>query len=273
MAKTAKADAMRATLCALALLALAGCADPGPRTRLNWPVPTYYTVVVRPGDRVSDIAARYDVSSGAILRMNDLQARSAIYPGEILRIPPGSRATREVVMHEATGTRIYAEPRTRDAAVTSAPLRPVHVTRNDEPPLPQSVEPALDVSGLHFIWPVNGTIIDSFGGMAGGERNDGINIAAPLGEPIRASQSGTVSYAGNELRSYGNLILIKHDGGYITAYAHAQSIAVAKGQHVDQGQVIGTTGTTGDVTQPQVHFEIRRDSHPVDPKLLLVASR
>jgi len=266
---------MRAALCALVLLVLAGCADPGPQTRLNWPVATYYTVVVRPGDRVSDIAARYDVSSGAILRMNDLQARSEIYPGEVLRIPPGSRATRDVVMHEATGTRIYAEPRTRDAAVTSAPLRPVRVARNDvpPPPPPQPVETAQDVSGLRFIWPVSGTIIDGFGGMAGGERNDGINIAAPLGAPIRASQSGTVSYAGNELRSYGNLILIKHDGGYITAYAHAQSIAVAKGQHVEQGQVIGTAGTTGDVSQPQVHFEIRRDSRPIDPKSLLVASR
>jgi len=274
---------MRATVCGLAVLLLAACADPGPRTHLNWPVATYYTVVVRPGDRVGDIAARYDVSPGAILRMNDLQARSEIYPGEILRIPPGNRATREVVLHEASGTRIYAEPRSRDAIVTTALPRPVRVAANNAQPKPQSwwapapqpqtVEPAQDVSGSHFIWPVSGTIIDGFGGMATGERNDGINIAATLGAPIRASQSGVVSYAGNELRSYGNLILIKHDGGYITAYAHAQSISVAKGQHVDQGQIIGTAGATGDVTQPQVHFEIRRDSRPVDPKPLLVASR
>jgi len=272
---------MRALVCAFAVLVLAACADSGPQTHLDWPVATYYTVVVRPGDRVSDIAVRYDVSSSAILRMNDLQARSEIYPGEILRIPPGHRATREVVLHEASGSRIYATPNTRDDRVTTEPLRPVRVASNEPQPKPQSwwapqpqtVEPAQGLSPAHFIWPVNGTIIDSFGDMASGERNDGINIAAKLGAPIRASQSGVVSYAGNELRSYGNLILIKHDGGYITAYAHAQSIAVAKGQHVDQGQVIGTTGTTGDVTQPQVHFEIRRDSRPVDPKPLLVASR
>jgi murein DD-endopeptidase MepM/ murein hydrolase activator NlpD len=272
---------MRALVCAVAVLVLAACADPGPQTHLDWPVATYYTVVVRPGDRVSDIAVRYDVSSGAILRMNDLQSKSEIYPGEILRIPPGHRATREVVMHEATGTRIYATPRTADTKVTVAPLHPVRVADTQPKPQswwapilqPQNVEPAQGLSPSHFIWPVSGTIIDSFGDMASGERNDGINIAAALGAPIRASQSGVVSYAGNELRSYGNLILIKHDGGYITAYAHAQSISVAKGQHVDQGQIIGYTGTTGDVTQPQVHFEIRRDSHPVDPKTLLVASR
>jgi murein DD-endopeptidase MepM/ murein hydrolase activator NlpD len=282
MTGRARFDGMRAAVCAFAMLVLAGCADPGPQTHLNWPVATYYTVVVRPGDRVGDIAARYDVSSATVLRMNDLQARSEIYPGEILRIPPGNRETREVVMHEASGSRIYATPHTQDR-VTTEPLRPVREARNAPPVRPQSappqqqapeqVETSQHVSGSGFIWPVNGTVIDSFGGMASGERNDGINIAAKLGAPIRASQSGTISYAGNELRSYGNLILIKHDGGYITAYAHAQSIAVTKGQHVEQGQIIGTAGTTGDVTQPQVHFEIRRDSRPVDPKPLLVASR
>src|ERR1700691_5971889 len=133
MARTAIAEAMRAALCALALVCLAACADPGPRTHLNWPVATYYTVVVRPGDRIDDIAARYDVSANAVLRMNDLQERSMIYPGEVLRIPPGGRVTREVVLHEPTGTRIYAEPRTRDPAVSVEPLRPVRMAREDYP--------------------------------------------------------------------------------------------------------------------------------------------
>lgn len=277
MKRAGKTDAWRTILAGTALLALAGCADQGPRTHLDWPTATYYTVVVRPGDNVGDIAARYDVSTTAILRLNDLQARDSIYPGEILRIPPGGRATRVTVLREAESSHVYAAPRTRDDPVTSAPLRPLRVARNDPPAkttyIPVDIQPAQNDSGLRFIWPVVGTVIESFGGMATGERNDGINIAAQRGAPIRASQSGTVSYAGNELRNYGNLILIKHDGGYITAYAHVESIAVARGQHVEQGEIIGTAGTTGDVQEPQLHFEIRRDSHPVDPKLLLVALR
>jgi murein DD-endopeptidase MepM/ murein hydrolase activator NlpD len=263
----------------LALLSLSACVDSGPETELSWPVATYYTVVVRPGDNVGDIAQRYSVSSSAILRMNELQAKSAIYPGEILRIPPGNRTTRTAVLRDAETSHVYAPQ--RDAAIRSAPLkpvaaRPVRVARNDPPPQQQVYTPAHPAesgdAGLRFTWPVSGQVIDNFGSMSGGERNDGINIAAATGTPIRAAQSGTVSYAGNELRNYGNLVLIRHDDGYITAYAHADRIAVAKGQHVEQGEVIGYAGATGDVSRPQVHFEIRHDSHPVDPRNLLVAS-
>ncbi|HEY1706853.1 MAG TPA: peptidoglycan DD-metalloendopeptidase family protein [Rhizomicrobium sp.] len=124
-----------------------------------------------------------------------------------------------------------------------------------------------------FVWPVSGRVIATFGSSANGERNDGINIAAKAGEPIRAAASGTVTYAGNQLRSYGNLLLIKHDDGYVTAYAHAETILVQKGDHVLKGQVIGSVGQTGDVTQPQLHFEIRNGVQPVNPLALLVASR
>jgi murein DD-endopeptidase MepM/ murein hydrolase activator NlpD len=264
-------------LAGLALLSLSACVDSGPDTELNWPVATYYTVVVRPGDNVGDIAQRYNVSSSTVLRMNDLQTKSAIYPGEILRIPPGNKVTRSAVLREAETSHVYAAP--RDTAIKTAPLKPVtakpvRVARNDPPQqvyAPQHVISSND-SGLRFIWPVSGQVIDNFGSMSGGERNDGINIAAATGTPIRASQSGTVSYAGNELRNYGNLVLIKHDDGYITAYAHADRLSVAKGQHVEQGQIIGYTGTSGDVSRPQVHFEIRHDSRPIDPKSLLVTT-
>lgn len=124
----------------------------------------------------------------------------------------------------------------------------------------------------HFQWPVRGRVISEFGSYPGGEKNTGINIAAPDREPIRAAADGTVSYAGNELRGYGNLVLIKHDGGYITAYAHADHFVVDKGQWVTKGQVIGYVGTTGDVRVPQLHFEVRRGNHgetPVDPRQVL----
>ena len=102
-----------------------------------------------------------------------------------------------------------------------------------------------------------------------GERNDGINIAASEGAPVRAAAAGTVTYAGNELRQYGNLIIIKHSDGYITVYAHEASIGVNKGDQVSQGQVIGTAGATGGIDQPGVHFEVRYQTKPVNPRPLL----
>lgn len=122
---------------------------------------------------------------------------------------------------------------------------------------------------VRFAWPVTGRIIEPFGSVASGERNDGINIAASYDEPIRASADGIVTYTGNDLRNYGNLALIKHAGNYVTAYAHADRFVVSRGDHVAKGQVIGYAGTTGDVASPQLHFEIRRGVQPVNPKPLL----
>jgi murein DD-endopeptidase MepM/ murein hydrolase activator NlpD len=120
-----------------------------------------------------------------------------------------------------------------------------------------------------FRWPLAGRVISDFGASKTGERNDGINIAAQQGEPVRASASGTVSYCGNALKGYGNLVLIRHDDGYITAYAHVANFIVNRDDRVLAGQVIAYAGATGDVTAPQLHFEIRRGVHAVDPKSLL----
>ena len=122
---------------------------------------------------------------------------------------------------------------------------------------------------MSFAWPANGAVISSFGSTASGERNVGINIAAGMGTPIRAAASGTVTYAGDELKSYGNLVLLKHEGGYATAYAHAERMVVHRGDVVSRGQVIAYTGKSGDVTSPQLHFEIRDGTMPVDPRKYL----
>lgn len=132
------------------------------------------------------------------------------------------------------------------------------------------------VAGAHadnapsFAWPLSGPVIADFGTASNGQRNDGINISTPMDSPIHAAASGTVTYSGNELKAYGNLILIHHEDGYVTAYAHADKILVSRGQFVTRGQVIGYSGSTGDVKSPQLHFEIRHDTHPVDPKPLLL---
>ncbi len=116
-----------------------------------------------------------------------------------------------------------------------------------------------------FAWPVRGRVVSTFGRKGGGLVNDGVNIAAPLGTPIRAAHAGTVVYVGNEVRGFGNLILIRDASGVVTAYAHADAVAVQQGQSVREGQVIGRVGRTGAVNTPQLHFQVRRDGRPVDP--------
>ncbi|MBO0737965.1 MAG: M23 family metallopeptidase, partial [Alphaproteobacteria bacterium] len=120
-----------------------------------------------------------------------------------------------------------------------------------------------------FLWPVRGHVLAPFGSRSDGTHNDGINIAAVRGAAVQAADAGVVAYAGNELRGYGNLILIKHANGWITAYAHCDRILVRRGERVARGQVIARVGSTGDVSEPQLHFELRRGSRPVDPREFL----
>ena len=118
-------------------------------------------------------------------------------------------------------------------------------------------------ASTEFRWPAKGRVIAGFGGKAGG--NDGINIALPEGTPVKAAEGGTVAYAGNELKGYGNLVLIRHPDGWVSAYAHNGELKVKRGEQVARGQTIATSGQTGNVSSPQLHFELRKGSTPVDP--------
>ncbi|HLI11452.1 MAG TPA: peptidoglycan DD-metalloendopeptidase family protein [Alphaproteobacteria bacterium] len=116
-----------------------------------------------------------------------------------------------------------------------------------------------------FLWPIRGKIISGFGAKEDGLYNDGINIAARAGETVVAADSGVVVYAGNEIRGFGNLVLIKHDNGWMTAYAHNETLLVKRGQRVRRGQPIAKAGSSGSVSSPQLHFEVRHGSRAVDP--------
>lgn len=116
-----------------------------------------------------------------------------------------------------------------------------------------------------FRWPARGRVISGAGAMTNGQQNDGINLALPEGTPVHAAEDGVVAYAGSELKGYGNLVLIRHSNGFVTAYAHASEIMVKRGDQVRRGQVIAKSGQTGNVSSPQLHFEIRKGSTPVDP--------
>jgi murein DD-endopeptidase MepM/ murein hydrolase activator NlpD len=272
-----------------ALLALSACAQVEPEDYAGLPsVPraTYFTVMARPGDTLMSIGDRYNVSVSTLEHINNIEHTHDVTAGEEIRIPAGSHRTREAVFHDATtGPYRQTHPMVAFSQLPPPPPPPVRTARNNPaPPIPPQAAPKsqpvvvheqqaipVSYSGEHFAWPLSGPIISSFGSGLNGERNDGINIAAKLGEPIHAAASGTVSYAGNELKGYGNLIIIRHDDGYVTTYAHAQSIGVNRGDHVEKGQVIGLAGATGDVEKPQLHFEIRHGVDPVDPRPLLVA--
>ncbi|MBP3545631.1 MAG: M23 family metallopeptidase [Alphaproteobacteria bacterium] len=116
-----------------------------------------------------------------------------------------------------------------------------------------------------FLWPVKGTIVSKYGAIGKGRANDGINIKAPRGTSVKAADKGMVAYSGNELKGFGNLILIRHDDGWITAYAHNEKLLVKKGQRVERGEKIATVGSTGGTNTPQLHFEIRAGKNPVNP--------
>jgi murein DD-endopeptidase MepM/ murein hydrolase activator NlpD len=120
-----------------------------------------------------------------------------------------------------------------------------------------------------FRWPVRGRVITGFGPKPNGQQNDGIDLAVPEGTAVHAAEDGVVAYAGNELKGYGNLILIRHADGFVTAYAHASEILVKRNDTVRRGQVIAKSGESGSVSSPQLHFEIRKGSSPVDPTQFL----
>ncbi len=158
---------------------------------------------------------------------------------------------------------------------TQLPTRPVPETDvvqalNSPAPPPRVAEttaapPSLAETPLSMKWPIQGPILSSFGGKTGGMTNDGINIGAPKGAPVVSSAPGIVVYAGNEMKGFGNLVLIRHEGDLVTAYSHLDRVLVKKDSVVAQGDMIGTVGKTGNVATPQLHFEVRLDGKAVDP--------
>ncbi|MSP48416.1 MAG: LysM peptidoglycan-binding domain-containing protein [Alphaproteobacteria bacterium] len=139
------------------------------------------------------------------------------------------------------------------------------------PPRPTVGEPP-PRAGRNFLWPVKGRLISSYGPQPGGLRNDGLNIAASRGDRVIAADNGVVAYSGDDLKGFGNLVLVKHAGGFVTAYAHNDKLLVKRGDKVRRGQAIATVGESGSVTQPQVHFQVRQGAHAVDPRPLMERS-
>ena len=263
---------------------------------------------VQAGDTLYSIARRFGTDAKTVAELNGMEAGESLKIGRTIRLPGGaedqiapqvaSRPSGRSVASQAPSTPVPYSSLPTNPPVPSAPglAPPSSASSSTVASLPPSSTPPAQAyrptapapepttagdaevaaagKGL-FLWPVKGDLLQRFGPLVGGQRNDGVDIAGSAGDPVVASAAGEVVYAGNSVPGFGNLVLIRHDGGWVTAYAHLKSLDVKMRQTVTQGQEIGAVGQTGGVGQPQLHFEVRyapstRDkARPIDPMLVL----
>ncbi|MBL4890444.1 MAG: peptidoglycan DD-metalloendopeptidase family protein [Rhizobiaceae bacterium] len=206
------------------------------------------TYVVARGDSLSRIAVRKGVSLASLKSHNNIKG-SSIRIGQKLHIPSAGKPTKITKSNDGYGV---------DPIVTgSVKKKPVKIASN---------APAPKRTGIsEFRWPVRGRVIKKFNDKNGTAKNDGIDISVPEGTAVRAVENGVVLYVGEGVTKYGRLILIRHEDGWVSAYAHNKSYEVAKGDAIRRGQIIARSGRTGTTSQPKLHFELRKNSKPVNP--------
>lgn len=263
---------------------VAGSYTPAPAVA----APQAGTHVIVPGETIYSLARHYKLTPMAIAKANNVGLDHRVKIGDRIVIPggrgiaaiapPAPRPAQQAVQPPAQpGMRAAApKPETVAAKPLAAPAAPQRTAQAEPVATANVATPAADAvaeekptgtanATTSFRWPVRGRIIQGFGPKPSGGQNDGINVSVPEGTPIKAAEEGVVAYAGSELKGYGNLVLLRHANGFVTAYAHASELNVKKGETVKRGQVIGKAGSTGNVTGPQLHFEVRKGATPVDP--------
>jgi len=217
--------------------------------RLYLPKTAYHTV--RKGDTLYSISKKYGTDVTTLSRANHISSPSALFVGQKLLIPSGTNTYSYTPA--ASNLKTATVSNNRKSSDWSAQSSAAHRTKITK------------YRKNKFAWPVRGSIISRFGPAGKGINNDGINIAAAKGTTVKAADVGTVVYSGNELKGYGNLILIRHPDGWVTAYAHNDKLFVRKGQKVIKGEKIATVGATGGVNRPQLHFETRAGKNAHNP--------
>jgi murein DD-endopeptidase MepM/ murein hydrolase activator NlpD len=235
--------------------------------RLKLPAPLDYRV--KSGDTLYSVANMFGVAVYQLVRVNNIAAPYAVSPGQDLRIPATERRAVAASKKTDTLSPTLSRKEREDSAHTPFPPLPPGEGRGEgvvHRPLPTTLAAS---QRPDFVWPVRGKVVSAYGAKEGGLYNDGINIAAPRGTPVAAAADGVVAYVGNDLKSYGNLVLVRHGGGAMTAYAHLGSVNVKKGMTVRKGQAIGSVGSTGAVSAAQLHFEIRQGAKTYDPRQYL----
>jgi murein DD-endopeptidase MepM/ murein hydrolase activator NlpD len=231
---------------------------------------------VNRGDTLMSISRRNNVPVAALARANGLAPTAQLKVGTKITVPASRSAAAAaplaapVAVAAAPVGAVMSAPATRMATAEPAPrekARLAQATTTPEEAVTEAPAKAADATGAlpTFRWPVRGRVVTGYGAKTNGKSNDGINVAVPEGTPVKAAEDGVVAYSGNELKGYGNLVLVRHSNGYVTAYAHASELLVKRGETIKRGQVIAKSGQSGEVGSPQLHFEIRKGSSPVDP--------
>jgi murein DD-endopeptidase MepM/ murein hydrolase activator NlpD len=225
------------------------------------------THIVQPGESLMGIARHYKVPLKVLAKANKIEPYTKVAMGDRLVIPSAhAPAAQQTTAPRAEAPRTVTPPQTVASVppqtTQSAQVATVEMPAHHEGAV-KNAEPAGAIPS--FRWPVRGRVISAFGSKSNGTQNDGINLAVPEGTPVKAAEDGVVAYAGNELKGYGNLVLVRHANGFVSAYANTSEIMVKRGDSVKRGQTIARAGQSGNVTSPQLHFEIRKGSVPVDP--------
>jgi murein DD-endopeptidase MepM/ murein hydrolase activator NlpD len=225
--------------------------------------------VVNHGDTLVSIAHRNHVSVAELARANNIEPSAPLKLGTRLNVPAKAAAATPVASAPVAAQPVAALPPPGKLASAGQPqsARLAQANPTAEETEAEAPVKASEATGAlpTFRWPVRGKVIAGYGAKTNGKSNDGINLAVPEGTPVKAAEDGVVAYSGNELKGYGNLVLIRHSNGYVTAYAHASELLVKRGDTIKRGQVIAKSGQSGEVGSPQLHFEIRKGSSPVDP--------
>jgi murein DD-endopeptidase MepM/ murein hydrolase activator NlpD len=237
---------------------------------------------IRPGDSLYGIARKRGVTVAELQRFNGITDVHKMQPGTVLKLPSETSDAGKSAVAAPPSSTVAVAPQQAGAGprptVLNAPRTAAVETKSSVPgaqPVVGSAAPnsadkheqpaQAKVADGRLRWPVKGRIISSFGAQSDGTQNDGVNLAVPAGTEVLAAETGVVAYAGSEVRGYGNLVLVRHDNGWVTAYAHNDQLLVQRGDRVRRGQVLAKAGRTGSVDQPQVHFELRQGPKPVDP--------
>jgi len=221
--------------------------------------------VVAPGDTLTKIARQYGKSVADIAKANNIPPSGKITVGNRIVIPGARVGSAKPEAEQATAP---TRPNGTRGPAGTTPAQSASMVTPVEPPTDLAPKAAADTTP-GFRWPVRGRIIAAFGPKPNGAQNDGIDVAVPENTPVKAAEDGEVAYAGNELKGYGNLVLVKHANGYVTAYAYAKELLVKRGDKVKRGDVIAKSGQSGNVDAPQLHFEVRKGSTPIDPMQFL----
>ncbi len=203
---------------------------------------------VTDGESLYAVSRRYGIDTRDLVQLNNIRPPFRLIPGQKLRLP-------------GAGPAPVQKTKSPDPAKSEAEMKPVKI---EAPSRAELANPPAR-SSKQFLWPVRGHISIAYGPRGKGRHNDGINILARRGTPVRAVENGIVAYSGNELRGFGNLLLIRHAGGWTSAYAHNQVLLVRAGDRVRRGQIISKVGKSGSVSRPQLHFELRKGKQAVNP--------